>query len=162
MAALTLPLIFMAFSMNMAKRSRTTSSTPPNSPALTMLTNSLLKTLGCWAKPSENVPPPSITSDNSPRTRFNVWSFSCFSSTLSPVRRGKPAEVNWANWRVKIVRIFSLTLPPRPGMLICICPTPFLAPFLPLPRLVFFEAALACSTLVGARPISCNRANASG
>src|ERR1035438_9314275 len=54
MAAMTLPLIFWAFSMNSDRRLSTTSSTPPNSPALTMLIKSRLKTLGCWARPSES------------------------------------------------------------------------------------------------------------
>ena len=152
--------------MNWARRSSTTSSTPPNSPALTMLTNSLLNTLECWAKPSEKVPPPSITSDNSPSTRRSVGFFSCLSSTLSPLSRGNPADVNWANWRVKMVRFFSLTLPLKPGIFISTSPSPFLAPFLPLgaPRLAlaFLEPSfLTGSTLMGAKPISCRRAKAS-
>ena len=38
MADCTLPLTFWAFSWNSARRFRTTSSTPPNSPAFTMFT----------------------------------------------------------------------------------------------------------------------------
>ena len=119
MAALTLPLIFCAFSENSARRLRTTSSTPPSSPALTMLTKRRLKILGCWASASEKVLPPSMESDNSPRISFRVRLRSCFSRTRSPRRSGRPASTSVANWRVKVVRTLGFTRPLRKGILIC-------------------------------------------
>ena len=117
MAAMTLPLIFWAFSMNSERRFRTTSSTPPNSPALTMLTKRRLKTLGCWARPSEKVLPPSMARASSPRMALRVGLRSCFSSTRSPRSSGRPASTSVANWRVKVVRTLDLTRPLRPGIL---------------------------------------------
>jgi hypothetical protein len=75
MAAMTLPLIFCAFSMNSERRLRTTSSTPPISPALTMLTKRRLKTLGCWARASEKVLPPSMETARSPRMPLRLAFF---------------------------------------------------------------------------------------
>src|ERR1035441_4290127 len=117
MAAMTLPLIFWAFSMNSDRRLSTTSSTPPNSPALTMLINSRLKTLGCWARPSEKVLPPSIDTASSPIIDLRVGFRSCFSSTRKPRSRGSPASTSVANWRVNVVRTLDFTRPLRPGIL---------------------------------------------
>ena len=72
MAAFTLPRIFWAFSMNSDRRFKTTSSTPPSSPALTMFTKSRLKILGCCANPSEKVLPPSIATARSLMTDLSV------------------------------------------------------------------------------------------
>ena len=58
--------------MNSDRRVRTTSSTPPSSPALTMFTKRRLKTFGCCARPSEKVLPPSIESASSPMIRLRV------------------------------------------------------------------------------------------
>ena len=97
MAALTLPRIFCAFSMNSERRLRTTSSTPPSSPALTMFTKSRLKTFGCWAKPSENVLPPSMAKAKSAIIFLSVGFFSCRSSTRKPRSKGNPASTSVAN-----------------------------------------------------------------
>ena len=115
---LDLAFDFLGLFENSARRFRTTSSTPPSSPALTMLTKRRLKTLGCWASASEKVLPPSMARASSPRMRLRVALRSCFSSTRKPRSSGRPASTSVANWRVKVVRTLGLTLPLRPGILI--------------------------------------------
>ena len=168
MAATTLPLIFWAFSMNSARRFSTTSSTPPSSPALTMLTKSRLKTLGCWARASEKVLPPSMASASSPMMPLSVGFRSCFSSTRRPRSSGRPASTSVANWRVKVVRTLDLTRPPRPGILmlrLTLSPALLLGPRLwrrAWPSCRAFSLALSTSTiLVGNSPISLTRPMAS-
>ena len=167
MAATTLPLIFSAFSMNSARRLRTTSSTPPSSPAFTMLMKRRLKTLGCCAKPSEKVEPPSMERERSPKIFLRTGLRSCFSSTRKPRNNGRPASTSVANWRVKVQSTLAFTLPPNPGILMLIWPPPFLAPLppaaplAPLPPLASDLGAAASVTLVGRKPISLRRLSAS-
>ena len=154
--------------MNSERRFNTTSSTPPNSPALTMLTKSRLKTLGCWARPSEKVLPPSIATASSLRIDLRVGFLSCFSSTRKPRSRGNPASTSVANWRVKVVRTLDFTRPLRPGILmlrLTLSPLPFfLAPALGAGPafLSAFSLPLSISTiLVGNKFISLTRLMAS-
>ena len=167
MAAMTLPLIFWAFSMNSERRVNTTSSTPPSSPALTMFTYRRLNTFGCCANPSENVLPPSIASASSPMIFFKVGCLSCFSSTRKPRNSGRPASTSVANCRVKAVSTFDLTRPLSPGMLMLrfiprlFLPAAFLAG-LSRPFLSDFSRTFSTSTiLVGNSPISFTRPMAS-
>src|SRR5919106_4498641 len=58
MALLTCPLSLAAFSMYVDSRCRQTSSTPPDSPTASMLTNRLSKVFGYLPKDSASVAPP--------------------------------------------------------------------------------------------------------
>ena len=101
------------FSMKSASRCKITSSTPPTSPAATILQYRRSNAFGCLEKDSLSVVPPSTSSHTSPRIFLSLPGFCCCSKICMLRSNGRPASCNVLSWRVKFVMILVLT---RPGM----------------------------------------------
>src|SRR5262249_52438878 len=91
---------------------RISSSTPPASPAATMLRNRSSNTTLCLPSASERVEPDSTSRVTSEITRPNDSLLDCFARMSRHCTSGRPAEIMVANWRVKIARSLVLTPPP--------------------------------------------------
>ena len=88
-----------------------TSSAPPASPALIMLTYSRSKALGLFDIASRSVAPPSISSQTSIRQFLKRPGLHCPSRIRRLRRIGRPASCRIENCRVNVVRALLLTPP---------------------------------------------------
>ena len=95
-----------------ARRFRTSSRIPPSSPARTMLTYSLLKTLGCFSIASESAMPASTSARTSLITAASFLFGVCSSRTYRQRSIERPELTMVANWREKTVRSLALMRPP--------------------------------------------------
>src|ERR1051326_1115220 len=102
---------------------RISSSTPPASPAATMLRNRSSNTFRCFPSASESVEPASTSRVVSVMTRPNDGLLDCLARMSRHCTSGRPAEIMVANWRVKIARSFVET--PEPPNLGSEKPAPF-------------------------------------
>ena len=100
-----------AFSMKLASRCRMMSSTPPISPAATILQYKRSKPLGCLANESESVEPDSTSCTTSPRIFLSLPGFCCCSRICSDRSSGRPASCSVESWRVNCVNTLMLTPP---------------------------------------------------
>src|SRR5262245_61223588 len=98
--------------MYVARRMRISSSTPPASPAATMLRNRSSNTFLCLPSASDSVEPASTSRVVSEMILPNDGLLACLARMSRHCTSGRPAEIMVANWRVKIAR--SLVLTPEP------------------------------------------------
>jgi len=110
-ADLILPSNLWDFSANSASRVKTTSRTPPASPAFTVLTYNGSNAFGNFESASENELPPSTCSARPRMVAFNSPAFSCLSRTYSARTSGRPEPISVASCLVNIVTCFAVTLP---------------------------------------------------
>src|SRR6185436_10815298 len=101
--------------MYVARRMRISSSTPPASPAATMLRNRSSNTPRCLPSASLSVEPASTSRVVSVMILPNDGLLACFARMSRHCTSGRPAEIMVANWRVKIARSFVVT--PGPPIL---------------------------------------------
>jgi hypothetical protein len=94
---------------------RISSSTPPASPAATMLRNRSSKTFLCLPSASASVAPASTSCVTSPITRPNEGLLACLARMSRHWTSGRPAEIMVANWRVKMARSLVVTPLPPPS-----------------------------------------------
>src|ERR1041385_936809 len=102
--------------MYVARRMRISSSTPPASPAATMLRNRSSNTRLCLPSESASVEPASTSRVVSWITRPNEGRLVCLARMSRHCTSGRPAEIMVANCRVKIARSFVDTPPPNFGI----------------------------------------------
>ena len=95
------------------------SSTPPASPARTMLEYMRSKTFSCLAMASESEVPPETSSTRSRRTSLKGPARVCPSRMVSDLTMGMPASERVASWVVNSVTIWAGIRPrrrlPRPA-----------------------------------------------
>ena len=118
MAAMTLPLIFWAFSMNFGEAVQHHFQHAAQLAGLDHVDEEPVEDLGMLGQASEKVLPPSRAA-SSPMILSGALSRSCFSSTRKPRSSGKPASTSVANWRVKVVRTLDFT-PAQAGDRCCV------------------------------------------
>src|SRR5262245_55798285 len=88
---------------------RISSSTPPASPAATMLRNRSSNTFLSLPSASDSVAPASTSRVVSEMILPNDGLLACFARMSRHCTSGRPAEIIVANWRVKIARSFVVT-----------------------------------------------------
>jgi hypothetical protein len=85
---------------------------PPISPARMRLQKRLSNTLGCFARESLKVLPPSTSAFTWRRMPAKKGLSFCEERISRHCTRGRPASIIVANWRVKMTRSLVETLPP--------------------------------------------------
>jgi hypothetical protein len=98
--------------MKSARRSRTPSSVPEASPAATMLTYRLPKTLGCGSSALARELPSFRRSTTCVSTRLSSRFSTCSVSAPTASTSGMPAITSVASWRVIIATSPTVLRPP--------------------------------------------------